>query len=179
MRSFLNLPKRHSDESVKAALAEVGADYTLGQAVQSLSGGELQRVLLARALLRDPQLLVLDEPLQGVDFSGQLALFQLIADVRDRRGCGVLMVSHDLHIVMAGTEQVVCLNRHVCCSGEPESVTRHPEYLALFGPKAAKGLAVYTHAHDHSHDLAGGVVSDEQAEDNDHGAPPGDQGPGR
>ena len=185
VRSFLNLPNRQTDDRVKAVLAEVGADYTLEQAVQSLSGGELQRVLLARALLRDPQLLVLDEPLQGVDFTGQLALFQLIADVRDQRGCGVLMVSHDLHLVMAGTEQVVCLNRHVCCSGEPESVTQHPEYLALFGPSAARGLAVYTHAHDHSHDLAGGVVSHEHTDghdhdhDHDHDAGPGDHGPAR
>jgi len=181
VRSFLNLPKRQSDESIRTVLDEVGADYTLDQAVQSLSGGELQRVLLARALLRDPQLLVLDEPLQSIDFTGQLALFQLIADVRDRRGCGVLMVSHDLHLVMAGTEQVVCLNRHVCCSGEPESVTRHPEYLALFGPNAAKGLAIYTHAHDHSHDLAGGVVSREHPDgtEADGGAANDDHGSAR
>jgi zinc transport system ATP-binding protein len=158
VRAFLNLPRRKPEAMLETALAEVGVPGVLEWPFQELSGGETQRVLLARALLNDPALLVLDEPLQGVDFAGQLALFQLIAEVRRRRGCGVLMVSHDLHLVMAGTDSVVCLNRHVCCSGAPESVRHHPEYLALFGPKAAEGLAVYSHAHDHHHDLSGHVV---------------------
>lgn len=158
VQAFLNLPRRRPKAVLETALAEVGVADTLGQPFQELSGGETQRVLLARALLGQPDLLVLDEPLGGVDFSGQLALFQLIGDMRRRRGCGVLMVSHDLHLVMAGTDSVVCLNHHVCCSGAPESVSLHPEYLALFGPKAAKGLAVYTHAHDHHHDPSGAVV---------------------
>jgi zinc transport system ATP-binding protein len=123
----------------------------------TLSGGELQRVLLARALLRDPGLLVLDEPVRGVDVGGQIALYDVIDGIRKTRGCGVLMVSHDLHLVMAATDQVVCLNGHVCCAGRPEAVTRHPEYQALFG-SAAERLAVYVHHHDHSHALAGEVL---------------------
>lgn len=158
VRSFLCLPKRRPEDALRAALAEVGVPYALDRAVQALSGGELQRVLLARALLADPDLLILDEPLQSVDFAGQLALFELIGEVRRRRGCGVLMVSHDLHIVMAGTDRVLCLNRHVCCKGAPDSVSRHPEYIALFGPRAAEELAVYVHAHDHGHDVSGEVV---------------------
>jgi zinc transport system ATP-binding protein len=118
----------------------------------------LQRVLLARALLADPELLVLDEPTQGIDFNGQAELYRLIARLRDRRGCAVLMVSHDLHLVMAATDRVICLNHHVCCHGEPESVRIHPEYLALFGPRVAADLAVYAHHHDHAHDLSGAVA---------------------
>jgi zinc transport system ATP-binding protein len=130
--------------------------------MHELSGGEFQRALLARALLRRPDLLLLDEPGQGLDFSGQIELYGLIEQIRDRRGCGVLLVSHDLHIVMAATDRVVCLNRHVCCSGRPEAVSRHPDYMALFGPRAAS-LAVYAHEHDHAHDLAGEVVAQEDA----------------
>ena len=158
LRRFLELGGRHGEPKLRSVAAEVGVDTLLDRQVHELSGGELQRMALARALLRQPDLLVLDEPLQGVDFGGQLALFQLIDRVRRTRGCGVLMVSHDLHLVMAGTDRVVCLNRHVCCSGRPESVSRHPEYLALFGPRAAENLAVYTHSHDHDHALSGEVL---------------------
>ena len=119
--------------------------------------GEMQRVLLARALLREPQLLVLDEPVQGVDVAGQAELYRLISRLRERHGCGVLMVSHDLHLVMSATDQVVCLNRHVCCSGHPEQVSGDPAFIELFG-QDAKSLAVYHHHHDHAHDLHGGVV---------------------
>ena len=144
------------------ALAEVGAGHLERALMAELSGGEFQRVTLARALLRDPDLLLLDEPAQGVDFAGQLELYALIERVRDQRGCGVLLVSHDLHVVMAATDRVICLNRHVCCAGRPEAVSRHPEYLNLFGPQAARGLAIYSHEHDHAHDLAGAVVEDER-----------------
>ena len=161
VRRFLDLPRRRPVELLRARLAEVGIEEVLDRPVQALSGGEAQRLLLARALLREPQLLVLDEPLQNVDFAGQLALFELIAEVRRRRGCGVLLVSHDLHLVMAGTDLVVCLNRHVCCSGAPDSVSRNPQYLALFGPKAADALALFAHSHDHSHGLSGEVVAGE------------------
>ncbi len=160
VRRFLSLPHRQPEAALHQVLEEVGAGYLIEQPIHNLSGGETQRLLLARALLRDPDLLVLDEPLQGVDFNGQLALFELIGAVRHRRNCGVLMVSHDLHLVMAGTDRVVCLNHHICCTGAPEAVSRHPEYLALFGPRAAEGLAVYTHAHDHHHDISGAVVED-------------------
>lgn len=159
VRSFLCLPAPRPADVLRAALREVRLGDILDRSLPALSGGELQRVLLARALLRGADLLVLDEPFQSVDFAGQLALFELVGEVRRRRGCGVLMVSHDLHIVMAGTDRVVCLNRHVCCSGAPESVTRHPEYVALFGPRAARELALYVHAHDHGHDISGQVVS--------------------
>jgi zinc transport system ATP-binding protein len=138
-------------KALPAALAEVGAGHTLELPVQTLSGGELQRVLLARALLREPQLLVLDEPAQGVDIAGQAELFSLIRRIRDERNCGVLLVSHDLHLVMAATDRVVCLNHHVCCSGHPAAVTRDPAYRALFGT-AIDGFALYAHRHDHSHD---------------------------
>lgn len=128
--------------------------------MQLLSGGETQRVLLARALLRDPQLLVLDEPVQGVDISGQSALYALINDIRKIRNCGVLLVSHDLHLVMATTDTVICLNQHVCCHGHPEQVTNDPAYLALFGEQGKQAqVALYTHHHDHQHDAHGNVIA--------------------
>jgi zinc transport system ATP-binding protein len=141
-----------------AILGEVGADQLRDAQLQELSGGEFQRVMLARALSREPDVLILDEPAQGIDFTGQLELYALIERIRDRRGCGILLVSHDLHVVMGTTDHVVCLNRHVCCSGQPEAVSRHPEYVGLFGSAAAARLAVYSHAHDHAHGLAGEVV---------------------
>ena len=142
-----------------AALDEAAVARLADSPIQKISGGEMQRVLLARALLREPDLLVLDEPAQGVDMTGQAELFKLITGIRDRRGCGVLMVSHDLHLVMASTDTVVCLNHHVCCTGHPETVTRHPAYIELFGPLATGELAVYTHRHDHHHGPDGEVVS--------------------
>ena len=145
-------------EHARDALAEVGASEVLESPVQDLSGGETRRVLLARALVRDPQLLVLDEPAQGVDVGGQAELYGVIRRIRDRHGCGVLMVSHDLHLVMAATDRVVCLNRHVCCVGHPDTVSRDPNYVALFGDRAAANLAVYHHHHDHRHDASGAVV---------------------
>jgi zinc transport system ATP-binding protein len=158
VRRFLNLPRRRDAAALRAALAEVGLPEILDMAVQAISGGQVQRLLLARALLREPALLLLDEPLQNVDFGGQLELFRLIDAVRKRRGCGVLMVSHDLHLVMAGTDRVLCLNRHVCCAGAPESVRRDPQFIALFGTEAAAGLALYTHVHDHAHAADGHVI---------------------
>lgn len=152
VRRFLTLVRGVRD-AVDGALAEVGASHTVELPVQTLSGGEMQRVLLARALLRAPDLLVLDEPVQGVDIAGQAELFALIRRIRDTRGCGVLLVSHDLHLVMAATDRVVCLNHHVCCSGHPEAVSRDPAYRALFGA-AIDGFALYAHHHDHSHDAA-------------------------
>jgi zinc transport system ATP-binding protein len=155
---FLKLSGVSARDRLAQVLDEVGAAYTADQAVQELSGGEFQRILLARALLRRPDLLVLDEPVRSVDVTGQAELYDLIGQLRYRYGCGVLMVSHDLHLVMAATDVVICLNQHVCCAGSPESVSRHPEYFALFGPSIAQSLAVYTHAHDHSHDTAGHIA---------------------
>jgi zinc transport system ATP-binding protein len=155
---LMTLTQRSNTDAIGAALAETGVSHLWNAQVSTLSGGELQRVLLARALLRDPDLLALDEPVQGVDFAGEAALYELIGGIRARRGCGVLMISHDLHVVMAAADRIVCLNRHVCCAGTPEAVSRHPEYARLFGPRAAPALAVYTHRHDHGHGLAGEVV---------------------
>lgn len=154
---FVTLGTRAARAQVFAALGETGATHVIDSPIQAISGGELQRVLLARALLRRPQLLVLDEPVQGVDIAGQYALYDLIRQLRDRRGCAVLMVSHDLHLVMASTDRVLCLNRHVCCQGQPEHVSRDPRYLALFGRDGASHLAVYHHHHNHVHDLHGDV----------------------
>ncbi|MCC7016526.1 MAG: zinc ABC transporter ATP-binding protein ZnuC [Rhodospirillales bacterium] len=143
---------------LQAALDEVGAKHVATEAIQDISGGELQRVLLARALLREPDLLVLDEPVRGVDVAGQVELYDLIGGIRTRRHCGVLVVSHDLHLVMAATDRVVCLNHHVCCAGHPETVSRDPAFVALFGPQAATAFAIYHHHHDHRHDAHGEVV---------------------
>ncbi|SDF57771.1 zinc transport system ATP-binding protein [Limimonas halophila] len=162
---FLGLPKRYARHTIGAALSEVGVGYTQDKPVQSLSGGEFQRVMLARALLRRPNLLVLDEPMQGVDLGGQLDLFDLIGRLRTQHGFAVLMVSHDLHLVMRGTEEVVCLNHHVCCRGQPESVSQHPEYLHLFGTAAARAAAVYAHTHHHKHTPSGEVVPAEAGAD--------------
>lgn len=132
-------------------LQEVGVSHVLHRPIQNISGGEFQRVLLARALLRKPDLLVLDEPVQGIDVIGQENLYRLITRIRDRFHCGILMVSHDLHIVMAGTDSVICLNHHVCCFGRPEMVSRDPEFLSLFGIKEPSEIAVYAHDHNHEH----------------------------
>ncbi|GAA3549005.1 zinc ABC transporter ATP-binding protein ZnuC [Zobellella aerophila] len=134
--------------TVARALAMVGAERLAERAMQALSGGEMQRVLLARALMMEPELLILDEPAQGVDVHGQTELYALIKQISDQLNCGVLMVSHDLHLVMASTHQVICLNQHICCHGEPEHVARHPEFARLFGRPELAQLAVYTHHHD-------------------------------
>ena len=155
---FLRLVPGVDRAAALAALSEVGAEHVIDSPLQSVSGGEMQRVLLARALLRQPELLVLDEPVQGVDVAGQAELYRLIGRLRERYGCGVLMVSHDLHLVMSATDQVVCLNRHVCCSGHPEQVSADPAFVELFG-QDARSLAIYHHQHDHSHDLHGSVVT--------------------
>jgi zinc transport system ATP-binding protein len=153
---FLMLSSELKDNDARtAALRSVGAPQLGDRPFGELSGGELQRVLIARALLRTPGLLVLDEPVRGVDFQGEAELYQLISNLRAERNIGVLLVSHDLHIVMAQSDRVICINRHVCCSGVPDTVAQHPEYARLFGPQAARALGVYTHVHDHRHDLSG------------------------
>lgn len=139
-------------KAVGEALAAVGGEALAARQMHDLSGGELQRVLLARALLRDPDLLVLDEPTQGVDVAGQAEMFRLIREVRDRTGAGVLVISHDLHVVMSASDQVLCINAHVCCAGTPESVVKHPEYIRLFGRRGAAELAIFEHDLGHHHD---------------------------
>lgn len=158
VRRFMTLTARHGASEIEQSLSEVGITHLAEAELQTLSGGEFQRALIARALVRRPDLLVLDEPVQGVDFAGEIALYDLIRKIRDRLNCGVLLISHDLHIVMAATDTVVCLNRHVCCSGTPHAVAENPEYRRLFGARAAQALAVYQHHHDHSHDQDGRVI---------------------
>ena len=161
---FLQLAYRSSKADALSILAMVEGQHLAGQAIQKLSGGEFQRVLLARAILRKPQLLILDEPVQGVDMSGQRELYRLIKQVRDELHCGVLMVSHDLHLVMKQTDHVVCLNRNICCAGLPENISSHPAYLQLFGQAEESELAIYTHHHDHQHGLSGdSCLSDENS----------------
>jgi zinc transport system ATP-binding protein len=149
---FLELGGRRPGAELEAALAEVGASGLERRQMRALSGGELRRVLLARALLREPELLVLDEPLSSVDLAGQLHLYELIGAVRRRRGCAVLLVSHDLHLVMADTDRVVCLDRHVCCSGSPEAVARDAAMRHLLGDRLARVVALYQHHHACRHD---------------------------
>ena len=152
---FVALGRKLSRARIASALAEVGAAGVAERQLGELSGGELQRVILARSLSRSPDLLVLDEPLRGVDYAGEAELYALIGRLRTEHRLGVLLVSHDLHVVMAQSDRVICLNRHVCCSGVPHSVAQHPEYARLFGAQAARALALYHHQHDHRHDLAG------------------------
>ncbi len=149
---FLQLGQPQVD--VREALSRVGADRLADTGLAELSGGEMQRVLLARAASRKPQLLVLDEPTQGVDLGGQGEVYRLIAALRDELGCGVLLVSHDLHLVMAATDKVLCINQHICCEGLPEQVSRDPAYLELFGDK----VVPYTHQHNHEHDFGGDIL---------------------
>jgi len=153
--------------SITANLTEVEIDENLDctsvahlkhDQIRNLSGGELQRVLLARAIARKPNLLVLDEPAQGVDFSGEISMYELIKEIRDELQCSILLISHDLHIVMAATDRVICLNGHICCQGTPGVVAETNEYKHLFGERAVGTLAVYTHAHDHQHLPDGNVL---------------------
>lgn len=151
VRRLMTLTSSLSADDIDHALDAVGIRHLAGAEVQHLSGGEFQRALLARAMARKPDILVLDEPVQGVDFSGEIALYDLITSIRNATGCGILLISHDLHIVMAETDTVICLNGHVCCRGTPAAVSSSPEYMRLFGDKASRTLAVYSHDHDHTH----------------------------
>jgi len=151
---LMTLTNRAGRDAVTATLKLTDVPHLIDRPVQQLSGGEFQRVMLARALLKQPDVLVLDEPVQGVDFNGEVDLYRLIQRIRDERGCAILMVSHDLHLVMAATDEVVCLNGHVCCSGAPATITREPEFTRLFGHRHADALAFYSHHHDHDHSLS-------------------------
>ena len=148
---FLTLYAPSADMRIHELAAELGVDDLLERPLDALSGGELRRVLLLRALLRSPQLLVLDEPTQGVDVAGQGELYRLLKRLSDQLGFAVLMVSHDLYVVMASTERVICLNHHICCEGTPQRVGGDPSFRQLFGEDLAKQLAMYHHQHDHVH----------------------------
>lgn len=150
VRRLMTLTGPLKEAEIMASLEATGIPHLAGSEVRHLSGGEFQRALLARAIARKPDLMVLDEPVQGVDFAGEAALYDLIRTIRNSTGCGILMISHDLHMVMAGTDTVICLNGHVCCRGTPEVVSQSSDYMKLFGGNA-RALAVYNHSHDHTH----------------------------
>ena len=154
---FMVLTENIKSEDIDEALSLTGVIHLKNKNLGSLSGGEFQRVLLARAISKKPELLVLDEPVQGVDFTGEIALYELIKKISDELNCGILLISHDLHTVMSATDHVVCLNGHVCCSGSPIDVARNNEYKALFGEQASKTLAIYEHKHDHIHSNDGEI----------------------
>ena len=148
---FMLLTEEIKDDAIDEALALTGVTHLKNKNLGNLSGGEFQRVLIARAISKKPELLVLDEPVQGVDYTGEIALYELIKKISDTLNCGILLISHDLHTVMTATDHVVCLNGHVCCSGTPMDVAKNNEYKTLFGEKASQILTVYEHKHDHVH----------------------------
>ena len=158
VRRFMSLSQSVPKAYALECLTETGAAHLANAQMAELSGGEFQRVLLARALARRPHLLVLDEPAQAIDFAGAAQLYELIAAIRGKRGCGILLISHDLQVVLGASDRVICLNRHICCEGVPETVAGHPEYVRLFGPKAAAAFGLYSHRHDHTHTLSGDVA---------------------
>ncbi|MGH1464716.1 MAG: metal ABC transporter ATP-binding protein [Cognatishimia sp.] len=168
VKRFLSLPTWRSKSAIEQALARVGADDLYSKQMFALSGGQFQRVLLARALLEDPELLILDEPTTGLDQPGSAALYRLIEEIRSDLGAAVLMVSHELHVVMSASDRVVCLNGHVCCHGTPDIVASAPEYRALFGSGTQGALALYRHDHDHSHDHGPNHDHDHTREHDDH-----------
>ncbi|MCP5084542.1 MAG: metal ABC transporter ATP-binding protein [Alphaproteobacteria bacterium] len=172
VRRLLTLGAHHSPSAVTETLDAVGIARLADAQVQNLSGGEFQRALLARAMIGKPDILVLDEPVQGVDFAGEIALYDLIQEIRETTGCGILLISHDLHMVMAATDTVICLNGHVCCTGSPDAVAADPEYVRLFGKQASETLAIYRHDHDHVH-LSDGRVRHSDGTVTDH-CHPGD-----
>ena len=154
---FMLLTEEIKDESIDEALALTGVSHLKNKNLGNLSGGEFQRVLIARAISKKPELLVLDEPVQGVDYTGEIALYELIKKISDTLNCGILLISHDLHTVMTATDHVVCLNGHVCCSGSPIDVAKNNEYKALFGEQASQILTRYEHKHDHVHNNDGEI----------------------
>jgi zinc transport system ATP-binding protein len=157
VHDFMLLTEDLDDESINEALSLTGVVHLKDKNLANLSGGEFQRVLLARAISKKPEFLVLDEPVQGVDFTGEIALYELIKKISDELNCGILLISHDLHTVMTATDHVVCLNGHVCCSGTPIDVAKNNEYRALFGEQASQILTRYEHKHDHIHTSVGDI----------------------
>lgn len=165
VRRFMTLAAKLDEAKLKALLAQTGVDDLENANVADLSGGELQRVLLARSIARKPDLLVLDEPLQGVDYNGEAELYKLIANLRESLDCGILLISHDLHIVMAATDRVICLNGHICCSGAPSDVAQSEAYGRLIGAIAPEGLALYQHHHNHCHNIHGTIIKSDSSDE--------------
>ena len=157
VKDFMSLTESLEEEKINEALSLTGVIHLKDKNLGDLSGGEFQRVLLARAISKKPELLVLDEPVQGVDFTGEIALYDLIKKISEELNCGILLISHDLHTVMSATDHVVCLNGHVCCSGSPTAVANNKEYQKLFGDRASTILSVYEHSHDHTHSADGTI----------------------
>jgi zinc transport system ATP-binding protein len=157
---FMVLTQDLQEQEINDALNLTGVEHLKNNNLRELSGGEFQRVLLARAIAKKPDLLVLDEPVQGVDFTGEVELYALIKKISETLGCGILLISHDLHVVMSATDYVVCLNGHVCCSGTPVDVAQNKEYKELFGEKSSQLLSLYEHQHDHVHDSDGNIVKE-------------------
>ena len=157
VKDFMVLTDNLDDRTISEALSLTGVIHLKDKNLGDLSGGEFQRVLLARAISKKPELLVLDEPVQGVDFTGEIALYKLIKKISEDLNCGILLISHDLHTVMSATDHVVCLNGHVCCSGSPIDVAKNREYKALFGEQASQTLSIYEHKHDHIHTSEGKI----------------------
>ena len=154
---FMSLTEEPTDEQINIALNLTGVEHLKNKSLGNLSGGEFQRVLIARAIAKQPEVLVLDEPVQGVDFKGEIALYELIKKISEELNCGILLISHDLHVVMSATDFVVCLNGHVCCSGTPQVVAKNNEYQELFGDRASSILSLYEHKHDHTHSQDGTI----------------------
>ena len=154
---FMKITSSINNAQITEALTLTGVEKLLYDEVHNLSGGEFQRVLIARAVAKKPELLVLDEPVQGVDFNGEIALYNLIKKISDKLNCGILLISHDMHFVMSATDHVICLNGHICCSGTPSTVVKNPAYIKLFGEHNAETLSYYQHHHDHSHNNDGSV----------------------
>jgi zinc transport system ATP-binding protein len=154
---FMSLTEEPTDEQINIALNLTGVEHLRNKSLGNLSGGEFQRVLIARAIAKQPEVLVLDEPVQGVDFKGEIALYELIKKISEELNCGILLISHDLHVVMSATDFVVCLNGHVCCSGTPQAVAKNNEYKELFGDRASTVLSIYEHKHDHTHSPDGTI----------------------
>ena len=157
VKDFMLLTDNLDNKTISEALSLTGVIHLKDKNLGDLSGGEFQRVLLARAISKKPELLVLDEPVQGVDFTGEIALYELIKKISEDLNCGILLISHDLHTVMSATDHVVCLNGHVCCSGSPIDVAKNMEYKALFGEQASQTLSIYEHKHDHIHTSEGKI----------------------
>ena len=154
---FMSLIEEPTDKQINTALNLTSVKHLRNKNLSDLSGGEFQRVLIARAIAKQPDLLVLDEPVQGVDFKGEIALYELIKKISEELNCGILLISHDLHVVMSATDFVVCLNGHVCCSGTPQVVAKNNEYQELFGDRASSILSLYEHKHDHTHSQDGTI----------------------